>query len=160
AGSALTVTRSTFSGNRAIDGGAIGVWGGSQGTITKDIFANNEVHGNTGAPGQPGTTSDNGGAIFTTAERVVSATRGSMLSVLYSSFVANVAHGADGGAGTAGVSGGVGGQGAGGAIGIGGVGSVANISHSTFIGNQAVGGAGGAGGTGADGGNGGPGAGG
>jgi hypothetical protein len=160
AGSTLTVQHSTFSGNQAIDGGAIGVWGGSQAAITTSSFASNLCRGNTGAPGQSGTPADNGGAIFANDQSLVTAAAGSMLVVSHSSFTSNVAQGADGGAGTAGMNGGGGGQGAGGAIGIGGVGTVANISQSTFTSNQAVGGAGATGGAGADGGNGGVGAGG
>jgi hypothetical protein len=51
--------------------------GGSQGSITTSDFADNECHGNTGAPGQSGTPADNGGAIFADDESVVAATAGS-----------------------------------------------------------------------------------
>ena len=44
ANSTLTVQNSTFSGNHAIDGGAIGVWGGSQSSITTSTFDLSLIH--------------------------------------------------------------------------------------------------------------------
>jgi hypothetical protein len=160
AGSSVSVRGSFFTGNQAIDGGAIAVWGGSRGDVSTSTFTDNQCQGNTGAPGESGTPSDNGGAIFATDSSLVGAAAGSTLAVSRSSFTHNTARGADGGAGTAGVDGGTGGQGAGGAIGIGGVGTVADITFSTFTDNRAVGGSGGAGGSSANGGDGGPGSGG
>jgi hypothetical protein len=150
AGSILTVQHSSFSGNKAIDGGAIGVWGASVGNISTSDFTNNQVGSAVGS----GTPSDNGGAIFTSNQSVAGTFGGSTLNVSNCSFTGNTARGADG------ASGGGGGQGAGGAIGIGGVGTIANLSNDSFTGNRAIGGAGGAGATGSAGGSGGPGSGG
>jgi hypothetical protein len=112
--SALTVRHSAFTGNQAIDGGAIAVYGGSGATVSYSTFADNRARGNDGGPGLPGTPSSNGGAIFATASSVLpdSPAGSTTLTVSYSTFTGNEARGGDGGAGGPGVNGGGGGAGA------------------------------------------------
>ncbi|HEY7423312.1 MAG TPA: right-handed parallel beta-helix repeat-containing protein [Gemmataceae bacterium] len=168
--STLDVEGSTFTGNQAIDGGAIAVLGGSQATVTFSNFADNRAQGNNGSSSSSPTPSDNGGAIAALGESLVGTSTNPSLTVSHSTFTGNEAIGSNGGAGGAGDDGGNGGQGAGGAIGILGAQPsdtdpmpaqpTADIHDCVFTNNQALGGIGGTGSTGHNGGAGGAGSGG
>ncbi len=168
-GSEVTVSHSTFDGNRALGGaggdGGAGSAGGAGGNafsgaiangsatliVSHSQFTGNEVHGgNGGKGGSGGGRGGSGGfglgsAISSTA---LSATLVPPTAQIdHCEFVGNRASGGDGGAGGSGGNGGDGGRGDGGAI-INLIGTI-TVSHCSILQNAAQGGAGGAPGSGA-----------
>src|SRR5262249_54194310 len=122
-------------------GGAVGVSGGSNGTIAGATFTGNLAVGGDGADGGPGQDGGDaggsgGGAVIVAG---VSAQNADMvpsyLTVTDSSFLSNKAVGGDGGNGGAGGDGGGGGSGNGGAIEALALGS-ATIVRGTFVRNE------------------------
>jgi hypothetical protein len=164
----LTITNSSFTGNRAIGGdgpsGGIGAqaYGGALDnidsvlTVLRSYFADNEARGGSGGNGGAGVNGGGGAPAVGGAIGIDQfGDTTPRTSVAHSQFVGNRAVGGNGGAGGSGANGGLGGNAHGGAI-INFVGTL-DVSHSAIQENEALAGAGGnrGSGTGTVGGNGG-----